>query len=211
MIPYRKFSDVQWGELRTSPPPNSPKTPKVGDEKANNARALDVLGALGAPIADRQNQPERDADVANALTGKIPRTGESGAKAAKPPKDGQNQPIAGGVVPQWASLCGTCSADWDADDWRARFDERAGFLEHDCGMLPVEAEVQAFGQCIVEWLNANPSFSPAGRCAWCGKAETPSAVVLPFGTGPGTHAFLHDECWRAWHQSRRAEATMVGR
>ena len=89
MIPYRKFSDIQWGEFRTSQPPNPPKAPKVGDEEANDARTLDGLGALGAPTADPQNQPERDAVVANDLTGENPRTGECGAKAAKPPKDGQ--------------------------------------------------------------------------------------------------------------------------
>jgi hypothetical protein len=94
---------------------------------------------------------------------------------------------------------------WTAEDWRARFDERAGFLEHDCGLLPVEAEVQAFEHCIIEWLNANPISSPAGRCTWCGKLETPSAMPLPFGAGEH-HAWIHSECWPAWHQSRRAEA-----
>src|SRR5262249_43463942 len=91
-------------------------------------------------------------------------------------------------------------------DWRARFDERAGFLEHDCGLLPVEAEVQAFEHCIVEWLNANPVQSLAGRCAWCGKVETRSIKVVPFGAGEH-HAWLHAYCWPAWHQLRRAEAT----
>ena len=203
MIPYRKFSDIQWGEFRTSQPPNPPK---VADEKATDARTLDGLGALGAPTSDPQNQPKRDASVTNDLTGENPRRGECGAKAAKPPKDGQHQPIAGRVFPRWASLCGTCSADWDAEDWRARFDERAGFLEHDGGWSRLEAEVQAFEQCIVEWLNANPSFSPAGRCIWCGKPGTPSAMVVPFGAGEH-HAWLHAHCWPAWHHSRRAEAT----
>jgi hypothetical protein len=46
---------------------------------------------------------------------------------------------------------------WTAEDWRARFDERAGL--HDGGLLRVEAKVQAFEQCIVEWLNRNPSQS----------------------------------------------------
>ena len=61
---------------------------------------------------------------------------------------------------------------WRAEDWRARFHE-----------LRAKAEVRAFNSCIAEWLNRNPSPSPAGRCAWCGKAETPSATVLPFGAG----------------------------
>jgi hypothetical protein len=59
---------------------------------------------------------------------------------------------------------------------------------------------------IVEWLNNHPAPSTPGRCAWCGKLESPSAVVLPFGIEPGTHAWLHAECWPAWHQARRADA-----
>ena len=59
---------------------------------------------------------------------------------------------------------------------------------------------------IVEWLNQNPAPSAPGRCVWCGKPESPSVVVLPFGTEPGTHAWLHAECWPAWHQARRAGA-----
>jgi hypothetical protein len=81
MIPYRKFSDIQCGEFRTSQPPNPPKAPKVGDEEANDARTLDGLGALvGAPTADPQNQLERDAVVANDLTGENPRTESAAVK-----------------------------------------------------------------------------------------------------------------------------------
>ena len=97
---------------------------------------------------------------------------------------------------------------WSAEDWRARFDERAGFLEHDGSLLRVDSEVQAFESCLVEWLNRNPSSSPAGRCAWCGKSETPSAMVLPFGAGEH-HAWLHADCWPAWCQSRRSEAVLA--
>lgn len=60
--------------------------------------------------------------------------------------------------------------------------------------------------CVVEWLNRHPAPSPPGRCAWCGRPESPGAVVLPFGTEPGTHTWLHAECWPAWHQARRADA-----
>src|SRR6266487_6140323 len=48
---YQKFSDIQWGEFRGSPPPNPPKAPKVCDEEPNDARTLDGLGALGVPTA----------------------------------------------------------------------------------------------------------------------------------------------------------------
>jgi hypothetical protein len=61
-------------------------------------------------------------------------------------------------------------------------------------------------QRIVDWLNQHPAPSPEGRCAWCGEMESPSAIVLPFGTQPGTHTWLHAECWPAWHQARRGEA-----
>ena len=60
-------------------------------------------------------------------------------------------------------------------------------------------------RCVVEWLNQHPAPSPPGRCAWCGRPELPCAVVLPFGTEPGTHTWLHAECWPAWHQARHAE------
>ncbi len=59
---------------------------------------------------------------------------------------------------------------------------------------------------IVQWLNQHPAPSIPGRCAWCGKSESPTAVVLPFGTEPGTHAWLHAECWPSWHRARRADA-----
>jgi hypothetical protein len=97
---------------------------------------------------------------------------------------------------------------WTAEDWQARFDERAGFLEHDDGLSRAEAEVQAFERCIVEWLNRNPSFSLAGRCAWCGKPQTPSAMVRPFGAGEH-HAWLHAGCWPAWYQRRQEEAVLA--
>ena len=69
-----------------------------------------------------------------------------------------------------------------------------------------KAEAQTFECRVAEWLNRNPAPTPAGRCAWCTKFETRSAMVLPFGTEPGTHAWLHAECWPTWHQARRADA-----
>ena len=60
--------------------------------------------------------------------------------------------------------------------------------------------------CIAEWLNQHPAPSRPGRCAWCGKSESPGAVVLPFGTEPGTHAWVHAECWHAWYAGRKADA-----
>lgn len=39
---------------------------------------------------------------------------------------------------------------------------------------------------VVEWLNSPPAPSAPGRCAGCGKTASTSAVVLPFGTEPGS-------------------------
>jgi hypothetical protein len=157
------------------------------EKSSGRAAELATLAALAGSETAFETQPVRDADVTRFdAPARL-----SAAKAAKPAKDGPLNPD---------------RADWSAEDWRARFDERAGFLEHDGGLLRVQAEVQAFESCLVEWLNRNPSSSPAGRCAWCGKSETPGAMVLPFGAGEH-HAWLHADCWPAWRQSRRAEAS----
>jgi hypothetical protein len=65
---------------------------------------------------------------------------------------------------------------------------------------------QTFEANIVDWMDQHPAPSPPGRCARCGRPESHSAVVLPFGTELGTHTWLHAECWPAWHRARRAEA-----
>ena len=93
---------------------------------------------------------------------------------------------------------------WSAEDWQAFFDERAGIMEFDGRLSRTEAEAQALASCIVEWLNRNPTPSAPGRCVWCGQAD---AAVLPYGTEPGTHIWLHAECRPAWHQVRRSQAT----
>jgi len=165
---------------------------------------LATLAGLAGRSTDSETRPKTDAVITDGLPLRNPREEERAAKAAKPAK--------GRKPPETSEAAAACvagnRADWGAEDWRARFDERAGFLEHDGGWSRLEAEVQAFEQCIVEWLNANPSFSPAGRCAWCGKSETPSAMVLPFGAGEH-HAWLHAECWALWYQRRREEAVLA--
>src|SRR5262245_3338290 len=97
--------------------------------------------------------------------------------------------------------CDGCSAE----DWQVFFDERAGIIEFDGGLPRAEAEARAFGCCIVEWLNRNPTPSAPGRCVWCGQAESRDAAVLHYGPEPGT--WLHAECWPAWQKVRRSQAT----
>ena len=96
---------------------------------------------------------------------------------------------------------------WSAEDWQAFFDERAGIMEFDGRLSRTEAEAQALACCIVEWLNRNPTPSAPGRCVWCGQAESRHAAVLPYGTEPGTHIWLHAECWPACQEVRRSQAT----
>ena len=69
-----------------------------------------------------------------------------------------------------------------------------------------EAEAHAFECCVVDWLNRHPCPSTSTRCAQCGGPGSSSAVVLPFGTEPGTHVWLHAECWAAWQEARRGQA-----
>ena len=89
---------------------------------------------------------------------------------------------------------------WSAERWRQYFDERVMFI----GGQP-EAEATAFACCVAEWLDQHPAPSPPGRCRWCGNQESAGALVLPFGATP-CHAWLHAECWPAWHKGRSAEA-----
>ena len=63
--------------------------------------------------------------------------------------------------------------------------------------------------CAIEWLNQQAAPSQSGRCAWCGRPESPGAVVVPFGTEAGTHAWLHAGCWPSWYQRRREEAVLA--
>jgi hypothetical protein len=72
-----------------------------------------------------------------------------------------------------------------------------------------QSKCRTLEACVIEWLNQHPAPSESGRCAWCGRPETPSAVVVPFGTEPRTHAWLHPECWGLWYQRRREEAALA--
>jgi hypothetical protein len=98
---------------------------------------------------------------------------------------------------------------WSAEDWQAYFDERAGIVEFDGGLPRREAEANAFACCVAEWLNRNPVRSPPGRCLGCGEAEHGHDPLLPFGTEPNGHAWLHSRCWPAWHASRKAKAVAI--
>lgn len=95
---------------------------------------------------------------------------------------------------------------WSAEDWQVFFGERAGIAEFDGSLPRTEAETYAFECCVVEWLNRHPCPSTPSRCAQCDGPGSTGAVVLPFGTEPGPHVWLHAECWAAWQEARRGQA-----
>jgi hypothetical protein len=94
---------------------------------------------------------------------------------------------------------------WTADNWRAYFEDRCEAARNN-ERTRAEAEAVALACCVVNWLNHHPAPSPPGRCTCCGKTESPGAVLLPFGIEPGKHAWLHTQCWPAWHEARRIDA-----
>lgn len=98
---------------------------------------------------------------------------------------------------------------WSGEDWLAYFDERVDIAEFDGGLPRGEAEARAFDCCVVEWLNRNPGRSPPGHCLGCGGGDQARDALLPFGTEPTGHAWLHSCCWPAWHASRKAEAVVA--
>jgi hypothetical protein len=103
------------------------------------------------------------------------------------------------------ALLRSADGGWSALDW-LKYREARTRVATEHGLTGLEAEVRALDCCIVEWLNQHPAPSAAESCAWCGRSESQSALVLPFGTEPGGHTWLHAECWRAWHRARRADA-----
>ncbi len=100
----------------------------------------------------------------------------------------------------------TPNSAWAAEDWRTFYDERAGIAEFDGDQTRAEAEARAFQCCVTEWLNQHPEPSDPGCCAWCGAEETSEARVVPCGTIPAGHTWLHPECWQEWAENRRASA-----
>jgi hypothetical protein len=98
---------------------------------------------------------------------------------------------------------------WSCEDWQVYFDERTGVAEFDGGLPRACAEARAFECCVVEWLNRNPVWSSSGRCLGCGGSEDAIDKLLPYGTKPTGHAWLHSRCWAAWHANQKATAVAV--
>ena len=96
-------------------------------------------------------------------------------------------------------------AEWDAADWRAFFDERAGVREHDGELPRPEAERLALDDTINRWLTQyppKPTDDVAG-CVHCGADLGDDGVPVLAGTG---HTWVHSRCHAPWLAKRRAEA-----
>jgi hypothetical protein len=91
-----------------------------------------------------------------------------------------------------------------ADEWRRIFEDHVATVMRVRRLPRPEAERAAYDIVVVEFLNATHPDTDPNRCAWCGRAETPGGVLLPFGVGP--HAWMHSDCWESWRAQRRAKA-----
>jgi hypothetical protein len=88
--------------------------------------------------------------------------------------------------------------------WLRKFEDRTIVVQGVRNLPLAQAERAAFDIILVEFLNATHPDTDPGRCAWCGKRELPSNILLPFGVS--THVWLHDLCWAPWRERRLAEA-----
>jgi hypothetical protein len=104
------------------------------------------------------------------------------------------------------SMLQPCADSWLAENWKAYFDERASIAEFDGGLSRSQAEIRAFACCVVEWLNRNPTSSPAGRCFACNGREYSHDPLLPFGIGMAGCVWLHSHCQPSWYAGRKVEA-----
>ena len=95
--------------------------------------------------------------------------------------------------------------EWDATDWQAYFDERAGVREHDGELPRHDAERLALNDCIDWWLTQHPPTptDDTTGCVHCGAALGDDGVPVLAG---GAHTWLHSRCHRSWLAKRQAEA-----
>ena len=97
---------------------------------------------------------------------------------------------------------------WDANDWRALYDERAAIREYDGEMSRHDAERLALDDCVAHWLTMHPppATDDTAGCVHCGTALGDDGVPVLAGTG---HTWLHSACHRPWLAERRRHAAEV--
>ncbi len=112
-------------------------------------------------------QPPRARSSLKALAVRV----LEGARETVPLSHALGTGTVGQAVANRASPKSAEAAEWDAEDWRAYFDERAGIAGHDGGLSRVDAKQRAFECCVMEWLWRNPPpASGPERCAHCSES-----------------------------------------
>jgi hypothetical protein len=89
---------------------------------------------------------------------------------------------------------------------KARITSPRAYQAHD---YEEKQPIEAIGSRIHRDRKPYRSLVGSTSCSlpqWCGKPESLGAMVVPFWTEPGTHTWLHSECWSPWHRARRAKA-----
>ena len=94
---------------------------------------------------------------------------------------------------------------WEATDWQALYDERAGIREYEGEMFRHEAERLALDDCVTHWLARHPPepIDDNSWCVHCGAALGDDGMPVLAG---GAHTRLHSACHAPWLAKRRAEA-----
>ena len=96
--------------------------------------------------------------------------------------------------------------EWNEDDWRTNYDERAAIAQYDGGMSRETAEAQAYECTLVEWLTQHPPLaSSPDRCAYC-NSSLPEHEALPLVCGTDGLVWLHGCCHGEWMTKRKDDA-----
>jgi hypothetical protein len=93
----------------------------------------------------------------------------------------------------------------DAPRWRRVLEDKTIVVQRARNLPQTEAERAAFEIVLIEFLNATHSATDPNCCAWCGKPEGGSDILLPIGVGIH-HAWLHSICVEPWRSRRREVA-----
>jgi hypothetical protein len=99
------------------------------------------------------------------------------------------------------------SPHWGAEEWRCFFDERAGIRQFDGSMAKEQAEREAYGDTVAEYLNrVPPPVISSDTCRVCGRIlECRHGNVIAV-LEPGRHVWLHRECHKHYLHARHDEA-----
>lgn len=143
--------------------------------------------------------------IALAASGNIKASGARAAVDKWLPAIRANKPaiiaaLKAEAVPSAARSVAKGNGQWDIARWHVHFGDRASR-----GSPLGAAQICAYECCVSEWLDQNPVRSEPGRCLRCGASGAGDALI-PFGTAPMGHAWLHAGCWPDWFADRKAQA-----